>query len=393
VFIALLTGLINTAAAQPLKFYFVAPQNVITSNFHVPLDSTWCPARYARVEITAANAALFNTIAPRYIKHVYTQLQPGTALRANINKVFQNSQGVIRRVEYWLTDDQTSFTTSTANPGGWFIAYPANNPKYVWPGAGNYIEAGNNHVGIVGLGEHQLATDQSQRTGGMSAVDEVVLHESSHTQFLAASKWEGVGGNAITYGADGQHYSRGELLGDQEGALNEGLATFYGFIMNDNALQELINYYTRADYRYFVEGRSFLAGQRDLFSIATRRRGPLVHIVDGREVIQRYANGDEITIFSYRWRDVPGFYLLFNESISTLFFSFFRNQTYQNKDTAFSMIQYAARAMSQDRRKRFLTYACNRIALKMEEYNRSPAGVADASKGVEPLSLCGARPS
>jgi hypothetical protein len=378
---SLLMGSWNQGQSQNLVFYFVAPHNVISANFTGALDSTWCPIGYSRVRITSANVARFNTAAPDKIKYVYTQLQPGTTLRTNINLVMRNSQGAVNTVHYWLVDDRTGFPVTTANPGGWFMVYPETGTRYVWPAAGNYMSGGN-RVGIVGFGERQLVSDQSQRTGGMSAVDEVVLHETSHTQFISASKWEAVGGNAITYGADGMHYfNSAELLADQEGALNEGLATFYGYVMNDAAWQEQLDVLKSTGQRYFVEGRSFLAGQRELYTVPDRVRDVLSHRRDdGTLVTQRYANGDEIVIFTYRWHSVPGFYVLFAENTSTAFFSIFRNYTYRNKDTAMAMITTSSQAMSPERRKRFLTYACNRLALRMEAYNASAIGRADASR-------------
>ena len=270
----------------------------------------------------------------------------------------RNSNGAVNTVQYWLVDDRTGFNVTAANRGGWFMVYPETGTRFVWPAAGNYTSGGN-RLGIVGFGENQLATDQSQRTGGMSAVDEVVLHETSHTQFISGSKWEAVGGNAITYGADGMHYfNTAELLADQEGALNEGLATFYGYVMNDAAWQEQLQVLTSTGRRYFVEGRSFLAGQRELYTVADRERDVLnTRRSDGTLVPQTYANGDEIAIFTYRWRSVPGFYILFAENTSTAFFSIFRNYTYRNKDTAMAMITTSSQAMSPERRKRFLTYA------------------------------------
>lgn len=371
----------TTVRSQNLVFYFVAPHNVISSNFTGALDSTWCPVGYSRVRITSANVARFNTAAPEKIRYVYTQLQPGTTLRSNINLVMRNSNGAVNTVQYWLVDDRTGFNVTAANRGGWFMVYPETGTRFVWPAAGNYTSGGN-RLGIVGFGENQLATDQSQRTGGMSAVDEVVLHETSHTQFISGSKWEAVGGNAITYGADGMHYfNTAELLADQEGALNEGLATFYGYVMNDAAWQEQLQVLTSTGRRYFVEGRSFLAGQRELYTVADRERDVLnTRRSDGTLVPQTYANGDEIAIFTYRWRSVPGFYILFAENTSTAFFSIFRNYTYRNKDTAMAMITTSSQAMSPERRKRFLTYACNRLALRMETYNASAAGRADASR-------------
>lgn len=370
----------NISSGQTLVFYFVAPHNVISTNF-TGGDSTWCPIGYSKVSITSANVATFNTVAPTRIKYVFTQLQTGTTLRTNINQVLRNSMGVVNRVEYWLADDRTGFPVTAANGGGVFMPYPETGTRYVWPAAGNY-NPGSGYIGIVGLGENQLTTDQMHRTGGMRSVDEVVLHETSHTQFISGSKWEGVGGNAITYGADGMHYfSDAELLADQEGALNEGLATFYGYIMNDSALQGLMTELTSNSHRYFVEGRSFLAGQRELYTSPARVQSRLMtRDAAGNLVPQHYADGRDIIIFTYRWRDVPGFYILFAENTSTAFFSIFRNRSYANKDTATSMIRVTAQAMSPERRKRFLTYACNRLALSMETYNASATGRADASR-------------
>ncbi|MBI5371972.1 MAG: hypothetical protein HZA79_08095 [Sphingobacteriales bacterium] len=378
--IILLSGLSFSVSAQTVVFYFVAPRATISAGFSATMDSLYCPMGYARTEITAANVATFRSQAPPKILYVYNQLQAGTTLRNNVNLVLRNSAGSVVRVEYWLADDRTGLSSSPADTSQIFMKYTDHGRKYVWPAANNgpYPD-GRRFDGWVMFGEHQLETDQSRRTGGMRAVDEVVLHETSHTQFTGPwSKWGAVSGNAITYGADGMHYfSISELLGDQEGALNEGLATFYGFIMNDSALQKLMTEFTSTGYRYFVEGRSVLAGARELYTVADRRRTTLT---DGEGHAQQYEGGGDITIFAYKWKDVPGFYLLFAESTSTAFFSIFRNQSYQNKDTALSMIRYTSTAMSPERRKRFLSYACNRIALKMEEYNNSAAGRADASR-------------
>ncbi len=368
---------IKISFAQTIVTYFIAPSATISANFRGTLDAGNCPTGYAKIEITAANAATFNAIAPQQIKRVFTQLQNGTALRNNLNNVFRNSNGTVTRIEYWLADDRTSLTGSTTTSTGTFVHYADAsdaNKIYVWPAAYNFSSGTNTFTGRIGLGEHQLHTDQVRRTGGINSIDEVVLHESSHTQFTGEwSKWGGVDGHAITYGADGMHYfSIAELIGDQEGALNEGLATFYGYIMNNAAYIELLNSYADAGRRYFVEARSVLAGQRELYSITDR--------VQDRLSGQTYANGDPVIIFTYTWRQVPGFFLLFAESTSTAFFSIFRNSTYANMDTTMSMIRNTAQSMSASRRKRFLTYACNRLALKMEEYNASAVGSADPSK-------------
>jgi hypothetical protein len=372
----MLTGLMK-ASGQTVIFFFVAPNNVIASTFGGALDAQFCPGGYSKVEVTSSNLAKFNSVAPPNIKYVYTQLQGSTPLRTNVNLVFQNSGGAVTRIFYLLVDDRTALATTR----GIFTVYKDNGATYVWPAASNGESpvGSKKFVGAVMLGEHQLDVDQSKRAGGIKAVDEVVLHETSHTQWTGSfSKWDGVSGPPITYGADGTHYfSFAELLGDQEAAMNEGLATFYGLLMNDDGLQKLMGLYTSLDNRYFVEAQSVLAGTSGLSSVKTRISTVLQ---DVNHVTKLYdSTGEPINIFTYKWWEVPAWYLLFAESTSTAFFSIMRNHSYQNKDVMFDMIRYTAFKMSADRKMRFLTYACNRLALRMEQYNNG-SGQADGSK-------------
>src|SRR5262249_35636703 len=134
--------------------------------------------------------------------------------------------------------------------------------------------------------------------------------------------------------------------------------------------------FSRTGYRYFVEGRSVMAGDPDLTAVATRHRDVLTN----RNGTVHYPDGSDVVIFTYTWRDVPGFELLFAESTSTAFYSLFWRNAYANRDTSFSFIGFSSNSMHLGRMKRYLTYSCNRLALKMEAYNQSAAGQADASK-------------
>jgi hypothetical protein len=365
------------AKGQKIVFYFVAPDNIMTANFGAGIDSKRCPSGYSKVEITTANVAKFNSLAPYHLKYVYGQLKEGTALRNNISLVAKNSSGIVPTIEYWLADDQTGITTE-----GRFSSFKDNGKMYVWPSASYVTDPvdSKKFVGSVGLGEYQMATDQSKRTGELNAVDELVLHETSHTQWTGGfSRWGSINGKNYTYGADNMHYflSCAEMLGDQEAALDEGLATSYGFLMNKRGLERLMTEYTSVDYRYFVEGQSVLAGSADLYKVKNRKSTTLS---DGNGHSQNYPTGGPIVVYSYKWWDVPGWYLLFAECTSTAYFSLFRNETYQDKDLALGMIGAVAAAMSSIRTKRFLTYACNQLGLRMEDYNNSSAGKADASR-------------
>ncbi len=366
------------AYTQKIDFYFVAPSGVILTNFGTPVDSTRCPIGYALVKIKAANKAKFNSVAPANLKYVYAQMQSGQPLRKSVDLVLKNSAGRVHTVLYFLVDDRTGLSSLAADTTHIFVPYNDSSKKYVWPAANNnqFPAASGKFLGWVMLGEHQLQFDQSQRTGRISSVDELVLHETSHTQFTGPwSKWLSVGRKPVTYGADGMHYLT-ELMGDQEGALNEGIATSYGYVMNDSAYQELVATLSDNSHRFFIEARSVLAGTNELYKITDRRQGNLKN--NAGDVF--YPDGKPVVAFWYRWKMVPGWYLLFAEVTSTSFFSLFRNYTYQNKDTTFSMIRQASIAMSPDRKKRFLTYSCNKLGLKMEEYNNSTKGKADGSR-------------
>lgn len=368
--------------AQKFMFWFVAPRNTISSNFAAPLDSVLCPIGYARTAINAATVAKFRTVAPQRIVYIYNQLQPGNALRNNVDKVMLNSGGTVKIVEYWLADDQTGLSGLPADTNNVFMQYLDNGKKYVWPAAFNWQMKTPGFGGVAMFGEHEMEDAVANAVGGVSSIDEVVLHESSHTQWTGnSSKWGAINNSLITYGADGMHYFNiSEMLGDQEGALNEGLATAYGYIMNNVAAAALLDFYKNPDDRYFVESKSVLAGAKGLYEVKERKEGNIfTKDNDGNSKKVTYDDGSPVVVYYYKWKNVPGFYLLFAEITSTAFFTLFRNETYSNKDTVFNMIGNVAFSMSADLRKRFLTYACNRLALRMEAFNNK-AGKNDPSK-------------
>ncbi len=364
--------------AQTVKIFYVGPSAYINTNFGVAGDTTNMPAGYSSIEIRATNTARFLSIVPRRLRYVFNLLQPGTTLRRQVERVFNNS-GRIVDVEYYLVNDSARFSGAKRHM---FATAPETPPFYVWPAASNVYDPGTRrYIGWVGLGETQLEIDQVTRYGLERAIDEVVLHESSHTQWVGeATKWPVTETTIYSYGADNSH-SVTELLGDQELAINEGLATFYGYTLNQAGMDSMFSDFTRPQDRFFVEARSIMAGNRDLYTIPTRRLDTLKTLNERRAIqIVRYPNGDPVLIYLYSWRDVPGFYLLFAETTATTFYSLYWKNAYSNQDTAFSFIGASSFAMHDGRRNRFLTYSCNRLALKMEEYNQTAAGRADASK-------------
>jgi len=357
-------GAVSGQNGQNMRIHFVAPRAVI-NNFagHSNTTGIGLPAGYDIVQITSSNAAAFLAAAPPRLQYVYQQLQPGTQLRRRVNEVQNISRDSVH-VNYYLVDDRTGIShTSSGN----FLGVRVNRNDgtsdslyHVWPSGNGFTLSNGTFQGRVRLGEYQLEEDQSHRDGGVLSIQEVVLHESFHTQLIDRwTKWPGY----ITYGADEMHYTD-EILGDQETAFNEGAGTFYGFTINGPGLTTLDDFFTNANYRYFLEGQSVCAGYPELYTVSARR---------SRTV-------GTATWWDYRWRDVPGFFLMFNENNATNFFANFWRYGASNRDTAGAFLSYAFNSMWRDTLKRYLTYACNRLAIKMETYNASPAGQADANK-------------
>ena len=355
------------ARAQTVTFVFVAPSATVDASFAGQGTAGGAiPAGYKGVTITAANAAQFNTVAPPRIAHLYTQLQSGTALRNEVNQVFAISGNRVD-VKFYLVDDRTGLAGDT----GAMTPFTVGGTTYVWPAASVSPSAGGRYQGEVGMGEKAGDVIVANRPGGIVSWEATALHETSHTQWVGAwTKWGAINQRAITYGADGAHYEE-ELLGDQNAAVDEGQGTFFGHVHNFAERQEKVDFFKRADYRYFVEARSVLAGERELYSVAARQQGT----VGGASV------------FRYRWMDVPGFYLLFSESTSSAFYTFFWLVTNSNRDQAFNMLIQTGASMWTDRLKRHLTYACNRLALQLEAQAATPAGQQAKTAGTLTSSM------
>lgn len=369
----LLLSITSRGLSQTVRIFFVAPTATINASFPGAGSTTDMPTGYSSVQLTAANEATFQAMPLPRLKYVYGVLQTGTPVTNLRDKVFNNSDRTVD-VDYFLTDDRTAFTDRS---GKLFIRPDENdgNKLYIWPAANSRDQGNGRSIGWIGLGEHQLNANQARPpVGGLLAMDEVVLHETSHTQWTgAASKWPATSSGFIAYGADGAHYVT-ELLGDQPLPLNEGLGTFYGYTVNRPGMNNL--YAHLAADNYFVENRSVLAGDPILNAIPSRTRFD-VKDSHGNPIL---VNGIPVVFWLYPWKDIPGFYLLFSENTSTAFYSLYWDNAYNNKDTAFAFIGFSAHAMRNNQLTRYLTYSVNRIALKMEDYNATAAGQADASR-------------
>jgi hypothetical protein len=221
--------------------------------------------------------------------------------------------------------------------------------------------------GRIRVGQHYASTHADRW-------ENTLVHEYFHTQFapeafcrsnyafctsdaecpsgdtcrFRKTKWGSV---RITYGADGSHWVN-EMIGGQNLAFEEGLGTFYGTVHTGRGAN-FEPFWTRTNERYFLEIRSPLISSDPLRNATHSTR-------DGR--------------YYYKWKDVPGFYLLFAESSSTGFHHFFHKYAFDDRDRALGMIDRSAHRMWDIRRKRDLTYAVNGLALEMEAFAASPEG-------------------
>src|SRR5205814_1444098 len=299
----------------------------------------------------------------------------GQALRTRLDAMMQISNGVVTNVSIFLVDDRTGLGTGSNA----FYTSTQGSTVYVWPAASNWPSgAPNAWVAQISVGE--LAAQRFISSGGWPAWETVLIHESLHTQFTGEHmKW---GSTSIVYGGDHMHYTS-ELCGEQELPFEEGLGTYYGDTQNHpTAYTNLIAFFARSNERYVLESRSVLAGTQAIWNAPhTERSLSLMSLPDPADRTGSYA------VREYRWRDVPGFYLLFSESTTTGFNLFFWRTANNDPTRADQMIGTVARALARDRRKRYLTYEAHRLALQMEAFAATPQGAAARTAGTLTSSL------
>lgn len=351
--------LVPGAGAQTLSFTYVGPTASMVSNFGAANLSGGFVNGYRGVPLTAANLATFQNAAPPHLLRTYNQLQTGTTLRQRVDDVMQISGGKVD-IRVLLVDDRTGL----GSHDGIFATATVNNKRAVWPAA-SVSASGcttNDYCALIRLGE--LASGRIQnRPGAWMAWEGTILHESLHTQMVGVhTKWSTV---LITYGGDDSHW-RSELLGDQPLSMEEGMGTFYGNMHNAAGMVDIVNFFRRTDERYLLESRSVLAGTPALWNAP--------HTEEERPIPETAAQTGRYLVRSYKWKDVPGFYLLFSESTSTAFYGMFWKYVNGNQGQALEMVNATAGAMWQSQRKRYLAYGVNRLALALEDFARTPEG-------------------
>jgi len=361
--------------AQTIRFYCVAPSATITSNFGTGSGtSTDMPNGYRSIEITAANQAVFNRIAPPQIRRTYRELQTGAAMRQLVNRVLQISGGRVN-IDYFLIDDRTGITPDPNGYMGMFTTDDINGTRGVWPSAWVWNTGGGRYQGQTGLGELASAYIQRREAGGWLAWETTVIHETNHTQFVGEkTKWPSI---TITYGGDGSHWES-ELLGGRALAFEEGLGTFFGLTRNPAGAREVIRFLNRTNERYLLESWSVLAP--DLYNVPhteTRTTPPTPPPTPGGE----YA------IRRYKWLDVPRYYLLFSESTSLAFHQLFWQHSNNDPNNALDMVFRSSQAMWENRLRRGLGGAVHRLAVQLETYASTPEGRQKESAGTLTSSM------
>jgi hypothetical protein len=354
------------ARGQSVDFIYVAPTATINTTFPGATAQVLAPG-YSGVVVTAANQAAMLAAAPPTLRRTFNVLQPGQAFRARIDRVLRINGGRTDLLVL-LSDDRTGLTGA-----GIFATSSIGGRTAVWPAASVAPAGGNRFRGVMRLGE--LAGAQFAGGGsGWTRWESVILHETLHTQFVGEkTRW---GSISVVYGGDGGHYTS-EIAGEQENPFEEGLGTFFGMSHDDPAgMNNLSAFLARDDARYLIESRSVLAGTSEIWNAPHREEA---------HALSELANPADRTgsyVWRYyRWRDVPGWYLLFSESTSMALHGYFWKHVNGNRDQALPMIEASASAMAFDRRKRFPTYAVNRLALQLEAFAATPDGRAARTAG------------
>jgi len=354
----------KTLLAQSINFYYAAPTNTMINAFGAANVSGGFASGFRGILVGAGNVVKFKQIASTNMLKTYENLQAGTDLRKHVDKLLKIADGKVD-VYYILLDDRNGLGANS----GIFVTDTHNGKKISWPVAWVSPASGGRYNGYVNLSE-ESSNLMKALPGGWKAWESVVLHETNHTQYVGdKTKW---GSIHITYGGDKSHWTS-EFLGDQELAFEEGIGTFFGHVRNDpEGAKGEATFFSRTDERYALESWSVLAP--DLYRVPHKektRTPPTPPATPGGRYAVRY----------YKWKDVPGFYILFSESTSTGFHLYFWKHVNSNKDQAYDMIIKSANAMWKDRKKRYLAYAVNRLALQMEAFAATAGGQAAKAAG------------
>lgn len=382
--------------SQQLIFYYVAPKASMESTFGAAAVEGFrdtanniIMSGYRFVEITPANMAQFRAIAAGNMLKTYDSITTNTSrLRRKLNRVMELAGPRLSLLAFFLTNDST-------------IALPANTPNffcptggadsYAWPCAANWKD-GNTYIGRVNLGE-TAAIQFSSGTGSFRDWEATIIHEVSHTQMLrdtiAVNKWDSptTDGILISYGGDENHFGF-ELQADEQTPLDEGLGTFWAIEHNPALATELDDFLNKDSERFAIESHSVLAGTAEIWNArhAVLCNGIPCNFWSGYSASPADTTlplGAGYQIRGYRWLDVPGSYLMYNEMMAQAYFYLYHKYAFATQDTAFNKIFNAVKILcnNTNQRHRYPAHAANILANSMESYARTPRGQQEAANG------------
>jgi hypothetical protein len=229
-------------------------------------------------------------------------------------------------------------------------------------------------------------------SGGWWEWYNTVVHEFSHTQFAMeyttagvpiSNKW-GFNGLAISYGGDESHWGD-ELQADQQSALDEGLATFWGLDRNTIGRTALIDWLNRKDEKLYLGSHSFLTGTAEMWNrphrvafsgtIPANRVVTTVDKGDIKLVSPHIQTGARYELRVYKWLDVPGKFVFYNEQMFQAYALAFYENAFPTRTLSLETMLRASRVMTPpNNRLRYPAHLANALANELETFARTPAG-------------------
>lgn len=388
--IVLILFFVNKIQAQKIQYFYFAPAATMQQAFGDKAKSFERKdhqgtlytemAGYKYVVLKQSNYDAFKTIAAPNMLKTYDRLTTNTSIKKAVDKIMTLSENKVN-VNVMLADDRNAVSVAKL-----FCADKdtVDDKLYLWPCARIKKTGPSKYLGQVFLGEH-FAQKDILRPGGFRNWEGTIIHEFSHTQLLpdpefGKNKWKSI---AIAYGGDDGHWST-ELLADEQIAIDEGLGSFFGLAHNPVAAQNLIHFLNRKDHKFRLGSRSFLTGISAMWNSPHNviYSGPYDKIPKGIKLVNTPLDGN-YELRNYKWLDVPGKYLMYNEIISKAYFYLIHKYAFDKEDRAYARILMAVKDMAKPNvHDRYIGYAANHIARNMELYASSVPGKADKDNGV-----------
>jgi hypothetical protein len=187
-------------------------------------------------------------------------------------------------------------------------------------------------------------------------------------------------------------------MADQQLPLDEGMASFWGLEHNRVGRDSLIAFVNSAKPKFVLGSHSFLTGIPTMWNAphtvylnTTIPANRKVRSPDGdtiRLVSQHIQTGARYEIRKYKWLDVPGEFVFYNEMMCQAYLQLFHEFAFERKDTAFQKILSAAKGITAPReRLRYPASIANQLALSMERHAATARGQAEEAAGTLTSSM------